>query len=100
MAFPFSEYKELKSVGGSAEGQMPDGMPVIVARVEEDKFVCVSIKCTHQNCDLLYDKKKKLFQCPCHNSAFDLEGQPVGGPARRALKVYAAEAAVVVRSDD
>ncbi len=97
IAFPFSEYDELTKVGGWVDEELEDGTEVLVARVDENKFVCVSLKCTHQNCDLEYNAKSKVFDCPCHQSSFDLNGKPTGGPATKPLQKFPAEMACVIK---
>ena len=97
IAFPFSEYDELTEVGGAVDEELEDGTEVLVARVDENKFVCVSLKCTHQNCDLEYNPKSKHFDCPCHQSSFDLDGKPTGGPAVKPLQKFPAEMACVIK---
>lgn len=99
IAFPFSEYDELTEVGGWVDEELEDGTEVLLARVDENKFVCVSLKCTHQNCDLEYNPKSKLFDCPCHQSSFDLNGKPNGGPATKPLRKFPAEMACVIRKE-
>lgn len=42
-------------------------------------------KCTHRGCIASWDWTKNLFICPCHGSHFDIEGQPVKGPAKKNL---------------
>jgi cytochrome b6-f complex iron-sulfur subunit len=96
-ALPLAEYKELNKVGGSVEVDLPDGTPLIVARVDETQFVCVTRKCTHANCDVAYDGDAKKFVCPCHQSMFNLDGKVVRGPARRPLKQYLSDLAVMIR---
>jgi menaquinol-cytochrome c reductase iron-sulfur subunit len=41
--------------------------------------------CTHLGCQVAWDKQKKQYVCPCHNSVFALDGKVVSGPAPRAL---------------
>jgi cytochrome b6-f complex iron-sulfur subunit len=97
VALPLGEHQELAKVGGYVEAEMPDGTEIIVAKVDDDKFACCSLRCTHANCKVTYDKQAKQFVCPCHHSQFDLTGAVVHGPARKPLRSFAAEAAVVVR---
>jgi Rieske Fe-S protein len=96
---PLSRYKKLNKVGGFEQAKLPDGTEVIVARVEDDKFACCSLKCPHANCDVEYDKKVKRFVCPCHNSQFDVNGKVKQGPARKDLQRFDTDPAVVVRTD-
>jgi nitrite reductase/ring-hydroxylating ferredoxin subunit len=98
IALPFGEYKDLARVGGFVEAELPDRTEVIVAHVEQGRFVCCSLRCTHANCKVTYDAKNKRFACPCHNSQFDLDGKPIAGPARKPLTRFETEPAVVVRT--
>ncbi|NUQ01363.1 MAG: Rieske (2Fe-2S) protein [Armatimonadetes bacterium] len=100
LVFSFAEFPELKKVGGWAEGELEDGTPVLVAHVEPDKFSCVGLKCTHQNCDLEFDAEQKCFLCPCHHSHFGVDGKPTKGPATKALPCYSAAGGVVVQAPE
>jgi cytochrome b6-f complex iron-sulfur subunit len=44
----------------------------------------VSGRCTHLGCSVAH--RPSGFDCPCHGARFDLEGQPVSGPATRPLR--------------
>ena len=43
----------------------------------------LSSECTHQSCPV--DWRETRFSCPCHGSAFDLEGKVLNGPATKPL---------------
>ena len=54
--------------------------------VTEDKVfkvgqLVLDRKCPHQGCKLNYNKTKKMFICPCHNSKFNMRGNCISGPA-------------------
>ena len=38
-------------------------------------------KCPHNGCKLEYNKEQHEFQCPCHNSKFNMRGDCISGPA-------------------
>src|SRR5215831_9610281 len=40
-----------------------------------DTVVAMSSVCTHYPCELVWQEDKKLLNCPCHNLAFDVDGQ-------------------------
>jgi Rieske Fe-S protein len=41
-------------------------------------LVAMSAYCTHLPCELEWVAKQRLLNCPCHNSAFDLNGESMG----------------------
>lgn len=43
------------------------------------------MRCTHLGCALAYDARARRFDCPCHGSRFDEQGQVLAGPAKEAL---------------
>lgn len=50
----------------------------------ESGFTALSLTCTHLGCTLEADDNG--FACPCHNSAFDAEGNVTQGPAVKSLR--------------
>lgn len=54
-------------------------------RKKGDKVVALNAECPHLGCKIGYDKTKKHFGCPCHDSDFDLDGARKGGPAPRSM---------------
>ncbi len=53
---------------------------------EGDGVTAFSTVCPHLGCVVDHDEERKVFVCPCHDSAFSLEGRPLGGPARTGLR--------------
>jgi menaquinol-cytochrome c reductase iron-sulfur subunit len=39
------------------------------------KIECLNAICPHAGCFVAYMADRKVFQCPCHTSAFDLDGK-------------------------
>jgi cytochrome b6-f complex iron-sulfur subunit len=56
--------------------------------MEDGGFLAVSRKCTHLGCTIPWLNKEKRFACPCHGSAFDINGEVINAPAPRALDIY------------
>jgi nitrite reductase/ring-hydroxylating ferredoxin subunit len=40
-----------------------------------DQVVAMSSYCTHLPCELVWEADRKVLNCPCHNLAFDVDGQ-------------------------
>ena len=49
------------------------------------KVSVFAVNCSHLGCSVAYNADVKRFQCPCHGSQFDIDGQVVHGPAIYAL---------------
>ncbi len=62
--------------------------PVIVVRLGTEEFRAFSATCTHLSCIVGYNKSKELIWCNCHNGAYNLKGQVVGGPPPAPLTPY------------
>jgi nitrite reductase/ring-hydroxylating ferredoxin subunit len=61
---------------------------VIIFRKADTIHASTSI-CSHKRCILKKATDGKGISCPCHQSDFDLEGIPMGGPAKTPLTRYA-----------
>ncbi len=57
------------------------------------QYLIFSNICTHQGCEVPYDKASAKFVCPCHGSTYDKTGEVLNGPARTRLSQF--EATVV-----
>jgi quinol---cytochrome c reductase iron-sulfur subunit, bacillus type len=42
-----------------------------------DKVECFNAICPHAGCFVAYAADRKVFQCPCHTSSFELDGQRI-----------------------
>ncbi len=54
---------------------------------EEGKEHVVSNVCPHLKCFLTFNKVDKTWDCPCHGSRFDTEGNVVKGPSSFDIKI-------------
>jgi nitrite reductase/ring-hydroxylating ferredoxin subunit len=41
---------------------------------------------SHLGCIVTWDEEKKIFQCPCHDGRYDMEGRVISGPPPGPLK--------------
>lgn len=58
---------------------------VVVLR-ERGGFAAISVVCTHLGCTIRVTDSG--FDCPCHGSQYDTDGNVTGGPAPRPLDWY------------
>jgi len=52
---------------------------------KENKLDIYDAHCTHMGCILNFNQAKQQFNCPCHQSRFDIDGTKLRGPANRDL---------------
>ena len=59
-----------------------------LTRLEDGGFIAISLRCTHLGCSIEWEDEKKRFICPCHSSAFAMNGDVQNPPAPKALDYY------------
>ena len=47
----------------------------------------VDHKCPHMKCNLVFNNEEKTWDCPCHGSRFDIDGNVIEGPANYSIHV-------------
>ena len=47
----------------------------------------VKKRCPHLKCTLIFNKEEHTWDCPCHGSRFDLEGNTIFGPSEYDIKI-------------
>jgi nitrite reductase/ring-hydroxylating ferredoxin subunit len=74
-------------VGGVKIFQYPTPQDnCLLIRVDQDRYVAYSQKCTHLSCAVYYSAEKKHLECPCHEGYFSIEdGRVLQGPPPRPL---------------
>ena len=87
-----AKFSELES--GTAHKVMVDGVPVAVARIEDEVFA-IADTCSHADISLSLGMvwcETKQIECIKHGSAFNLvTGQPDTFPATQPVAVYSAK---------
>jgi Rieske Fe-S protein len=68
---------------------VPLGAVWIVRR--GDRVECLSSTCPHAGCFVDWSAADNRFACPCHKSAFDLDGKVIAGPSPRPMDALEAE---------
>lgn len=66
---------------GEGEVLEADGDPVAVSRDESGGYHAVSAVCTHQGCHVHWNEGERTWDCPCHGSRFDIDGNVIDTPA-------------------
>jgi len=54
-------------------------------RIADRQVEALSSICPHLGCAVAWDGNRRLFKCPCHESAFAPDGSRLDGPAERGL---------------
>ena len=75
-------------IGDSMTYVSPAGEKVVLTRTTDtgsaDDFIALSSVCPHLGCQVHWEGQNDRFFCPCHNGAFDAEGNPISGPPKDA----------------
>ncbi|GAA0297626.1 glycine/D-amino acid oxidase-like deaminating enzyme/nitrite reductase/ring-hydroxylating ferredoxin subunit [Gracilibacillus halotolerans] len=59
---------------------------VCVYKDENEKLHAVDTTCTHLGCEVNWNNAEKSWDCPCHGSRFNKDGDVLEGPAIEPLK--------------
>jgi len=62
-----------------------------LVKMDQHTVVAFNPACTHLGCAYHWDASHHQFLCPCHASAFSVEGKVLAGPAPRPLDRYVAK---------
>jgi glycine/D-amino acid oxidase-like deaminating enzyme/nitrite reductase/ring-hydroxylating ferredoxin subunit len=57
------------------------GRKVAGHRDDEGALHAVSSRCTHLGCQVVWNAAERSWDCPCHGSRFDVDGEVLNGPA-------------------
>ncbi len=63
-----------------------DGKNIAIYTDENKKEHIVYNKCPHLKCSLVFNEFEKTWDCPCHGSRFDIDGNCIVGPSRYDIK--------------
>ncbi|MEI7449805.1 MAG: Rieske (2Fe-2S) protein [Desulfomonile sp.] len=64
---------------------LPEAGAWLVKRRDDDQITAFDDRCPHLGCRENWNSERMLFECPCHGSEFDLEGNVRRGPASRPM---------------
>ncbi len=83
---------DLTKVGGFLLLENTPTGKLLVIRISEKEFAALSPVCPHRKCDVRV-VSASLIRCPCHQSAYKIDGTYVSGPAKTSLKKFVTRAA-------
>ncbi len=86
LILPFKSYKSLKK--GEGRIVMYFGSKRAVYKDEKGKYHVCQALCAHLKCQLKFNMVDKTWDCPCHGSRFDIDGNLLVGPSVKSLKNY------------
>lgn len=82
-----AKVEALQSVGGSTTLKVKEHK-ILFVRDSETSIKGINPNCTHKKCTVKFTSKDGQLHCPCHKSAFSLEGAVLGGPAPKPLATF------------
>jgi cytochrome b6-f complex iron-sulfur subunit len=59
-----------------------------IVRLEDGGLLALWQRCTHLGCTVPWREEQDQFNCPCHSSLFNRQGEVMGGPAPRPLDFF------------
>lgn len=81
--------ERIDSFEGIAPGQArvatKDGKKLAIYRTEAGELKVLSAVCPHLKCIVHWNASESTWDCPCHGSRFDIDGEVIEGPAYRPL---------------
>jgi cytochrome b6-f complex iron-sulfur subunit len=80
---------ELDKTGQLLNEKSPLGKVLVVGTSKAKNLVAVNPTCTHAGCKVDWKASENGFLCPCHQSAFAIDGKVLQGPATKPLATYA-----------
>ena len=63
-----------------------NGVIYAIYEDKEHKIHKIRLLCPHMKCNLVFNSFDETWDCPCHGSRFDLDGNLIEGPAKENLK--------------
>lgn len=85
-SFVLNKIKKDKSWYSNLEFKKIDGKNVAIYTDINNKKHVVYNNCPHLGCTLLFNEVEKTWDCPCHASRFDVDGNNICGPSKKDIK--------------
>jgi glycine/D-amino acid oxidase-like deaminating enzyme/nitrite reductase/ring-hydroxylating ferredoxin subunit len=85
--FSSSKIDELSDIArGEAKVVKYESHLIALFKDENGNLHAVNPACTHINCQVAWNNAEQSWDCPCHGSRFDSDGEVLTGPARKNLE--------------
>jgi glycine/D-amino acid oxidase-like deaminating enzyme/nitrite reductase/ring-hydroxylating ferredoxin subunit len=85
--FPAKKIDDLNSLqNGEAKLIKYKNQSIAIYKDENGKIHSVDPACTHINCTVAWNTSEKIWECPCHGSRFNEDGEMFTAPARKNLQ--------------
>ena len=87
ISYPFITKDKIVKVGLDKLTKKVNEFPkekIAIIRKKES-FLILSSICPHLGCVVKWDKNQNIFQCPCHQSVFSINGDLIRSPAKKSL---------------
>ncbi|MDP4110321.1 MAG: FAD-dependent oxidoreductase [Bacillota bacterium] len=65
-----------------------DGRKIGVYKNQEGAVYAVSARCAHLGCELTWNPDELTWECPCHGSRYDIDGNVINNPAIKNLEKF------------
>jgi len=85
-----ADYDDLKNTGGSVMIKDTVAGDILIVRADENTFNALNPVCPHRQCTVKV-KNPEMIQCPCHRSAYQLDGTYISGPSKKSLGKFKVE---------
>jgi Rieske Fe-S protein len=81
------DHSNLSKVGGFLLVEDTPAGELLVIRTSESEFTSLSTVCPHKHCHVRV-LNPSLIQCPCHKSAYRIDGTYIRGPSKTSLRKF------------
>lgn len=87
---PLNDLPDLVQAGSFARVYAGNAAnPIVLWRETDGQYKAVLSTCSHNGCEVR--KLRNGFECPCHGSEYDLNGNVLRGPASEPLESFPVE---------
>jgi Rieske Fe-S protein len=82
-----ADHPNLEKVGGFVLIKDSLAGELLIIRTSEDEYTSLSTVCPHKRCKVRV-VNTTLIRCPCHKSAYKINGTYIRGPAKASLRKF------------